>query len=78
MKPPSAHDPGALKSAPWSVGSGPWTVFRAHDTRDTASRIMDHAPWPLGNGPWCVTEVLMAAQFEYDGGGFEVYLGNVG
>ena len=22
----------------------PWTVFRAHDARDTAFRIMDHAP----------------------------------
>ncbi len=50
MKSPSAHDPGALKSAPWSVGSRPWTVFRAHDTRDTASRIMDHAPWFRGPG----------------------------
>jgi len=35
----------------------PWTVFRAHDTRDTASRITlhgtpttDHAPWLRGPG----------------------------
>jgi len=44
MKPPSAHDPGALKVAPWSMSRGPWTVFSAYDTRDTAFRIMDHAP----------------------------------
>ena len=50
MKSPSARDPGVLKSAPWSVGSRPWTVFRAHDTRDTASRIMDHAPRFRGPG----------------------------